>query len=121
MKSLVKLFKALSDETRINILMLVSKKNMCQKGISRYLNISDSAVSQHIKVLKESGILIGIKDGYYVLYYINEDILKKGLIFIKSLVDENDEELFNINNLYINNLTCTLNCKSEKKCCMRKG
>ena len=52
MEKLVKVFKALSDETRLNILLLVSKRSVCQKGISKYLGISDSAVSQHIKVLK---------------------------------------------------------------------
>ena len=54
MENVAKIFKALSDETRLNILLLVFKRNICQKGISKYLCISDSAVSQHIKVLKDS-------------------------------------------------------------------
>ena len=32
MEKLVKVFKALSDETRLNILLLVSKRSICQKG-----------------------------------------------------------------------------------------
>ena len=73
MEKLVKVFKALSDETRLNILLLVSKRSVCQKGISKYLGISDSAVSQHIKVLKEANIINGYKKGYYVLYHIKMD------------------------------------------------
>ena len=54
MEKVAKIFKALSDETRLKVLLLVSKRDICQKGISKYLGITDSSVSQHIKVLKEA-------------------------------------------------------------------
>ena len=57
----VKVFKAIGDETRIKILILLSKKNICAKGISRHLGISEAAVSQHIKVLKDIELVIGYK------------------------------------------------------------
>ena len=41
METLIKVFKALSDETRLKILMIISSKVMCQKGISKHLQISD--------------------------------------------------------------------------------
>ena len=47
METIVKIFKALSDETRLKILMIISSKVICQRGISNHLQISDSAVSQH--------------------------------------------------------------------------
>ncbi|WP_243894992.1 ArsR/SmtB family transcription factor [Clostridium perfringens] len=50
MEDKIKIFKALGDETRINILHLINKKSMCAKGIARELSISESAVSQQIKV-----------------------------------------------------------------------
>ena len=102
MEKLVKVFKALSDETRLNILLLVSKRSVCQKGISKYLGISDSAVSQHIKVLKEANIITGYKEGYYMLYHINdtENIL---------------------NDITVSTIGCSDNCKSAQMCCKRKG
>ena len=82
MEDLVKVFKALSDETRLKILLIISKRTICQKGISRHLGISESAVSQHIKVLKESGIVTGIKQGYSVIYVINDDCFKEAKLGI---------------------------------------
>ena len=88
METLVKVFKALSDETRLKILMIISSKVICQKGISRHLQISDSAVSQHIKILKESNILTGYKEGYYVFYRINEEVFNECISFMKLINDE---------------------------------
>ena len=81
MEELVKVFKALSDETRLKILLIISKRTICQKGISKQLGISDSAVSQHIKVLKEANIVTGIKEGYSVIYVINEEAFNKARLF----------------------------------------
>lgn len=120
MEELVKLFKALSDETRINILILVSKKNICQKGISRHLNISDSAVSQHIKILKDANIIKGYKEGYYVIYHINKEVLATGIEFIRSVGEESSEIMKKIDIINKVNIDCISNCKSRKKCCMRR-
>ena len=112
METLVKVFKALSDETRLNILLLVSKRNICQKGISKY-----SAVSQHIKVLKEASIITGHKEGYYVLYHINEGIFDKCRSFINSISDTENI----LNDITVSSIGCNNNCKSAKSCCKRKG
>ncbi len=57
MEDKIKIFKALGDETRINIQHLINKKSMCAKGIARELSISESAVSQQINVIKYVNIL----------------------------------------------------------------
>ena len=120
MENLAKIFKALSDETRLKILVLVSKRNICQKGISKHLGISDSAVSQHIKVLKEANIIRGFKEGYYVIYNINEDIFSECISFLKLLKNECADELNKKINIAGFNVGCETNCKSIKKCCMRR-
>ena len=112
-----KVFKALSDETRLNILLLVSKRSVCQKGISKYLGISDSAVSQHIKVLKEANIITGYKEGYYMLYHINEGIFNKCVSFINSISDTENI----LNDITVSTIGCSDNCKSAQMCCKRKG
>lgn len=121
MDNLVKVFKALSDETRLNILILVSNRNICQKGVSKYLGISDSAVSQHIKVLKDAGIITGCKEGYYVLYHINEGVFDQCISFINSINNGSSHEFLKLENFTINNIGCNLGCKSMKKCCKRRG
>lgn len=117
MEKLVKVFKALSDETRLNILLLVSKRSVFQKGISKYLGISDSAVSQHIKVLKEANIITGYKEGYYMLYHINEGIFNKCVSFINSISDTENI----LNDITVSTIGCSDNCKSAQMCCKRKG
>ena len=117
MEDLVKVFKALSDETRLKILLIISKRTICQKGISRHLGISESAVSQHIKVLKESGIVTGIKQGYSVIYVINDDCFKEAKFFLKMINDIEDDTFIDKEKLDAIRLNSCANCKSNKKCC----
>lgn len=85
MTLVIQIFKALSDETRVTILLLLAKQNVCAKGIAKRLNISEAAVSQHIKVLKEAGLIVGYKKGYRVHYSVNEETLDALTTFITSL------------------------------------
>ena len=121
MEDLVKVFKALSDETRLKILLIISKRTICQKGISRHLGISESAVSQHIKVLKESGIVTGIKQGYSVIYVINDDCFKEANFFLKMINDIEDDTFIDKEKLDAISLNSCANCKSNKKCCKNRG
>ena len=121
MEDLVKVFKALSDETRLKILLIISKRTICQKGISRHLGISESAVSQHIKVLKESGIVTGIKQGYSVIYVINDDCFKEVKFFLKMINDIEDDTFIDKKKLDAIRLNSCANCKSNKKCCKNRG
>ena len=121
MEDLVKVFKALSDETRLKILLIISKRTICQKGISRHLGISESAVSQHIKVLKESGIVTGIKQGYSVIYVINDDCFREAKFFLKMINDIEDDTFIDKEKLDAIRLNSCANCKSNKKCCKNRG
>lgn len=69
------LYKALSDENRRMIIMLLLKHSYCVAELARKLDISESAVSQHIKVLKESGLLKGEKRGYFMHYGVERGAL----------------------------------------------
>ena len=71
-------FKSLGDPTRIKILkLLLSGKKLCVGMIAFNLNITQSAVSQHLKVLKSNGIVDGTRTGFNIHYRVNEDIFKK--------------------------------------------
>ena len=119
METLVKVFKALSDETRLKILMIISSKVICQKGISRHIQISDSAVSQHIKILKEANILTGYKEGYYVFYRINEEVFNECISFMKFINDEG-YTFVNMINIEPNTKCCGNTCKGKEKCCRKR-
>ena len=119
METLVKVFKALSDETRLKILMIISSKVICQRGISSHLQISDSAVSQHIKILKEANILTGYKDGYYVFYRINEDVFNESISFMK-FINDKEYRFTNMINVKHNTKCCGNTCKGKIKCCRKR-
>lgn len=120
MKEQVKVFKAVADETRIKILILLSKRNICAKGISMYLNISEAAVSQHIKILKDVDLIKGYKKGYYVTYDLNKDVLEKSMDFLKVLLHDDANLIDNKLNIKdFNMLKCKTHCKAMKSCCKR--
>ena len=113
MNNIVKLFKALGDETRLKILFLLARKNVCAKGISRHLGISEAAVSQHIKVLKDSGIILGHKKGYFIHYSVNNEILDDLIHFTNSL---KDPEIIIINDLNFLDFKCERKENCSKRC-----
>lgn len=119
METVVKIFKALGDETRLKILMIISSKLICQKGISKHLQISDSAVSQHIKILKEANIITGYKEGYYVFYKINEEVFKECISFMKFINDDN-HTFIDMNDTEESKKCCGVTCKGKSRCCKKK-
>ncbi|HJD97783.1 helix-turn-helix transcriptional regulator [Mailhella massiliensis] len=69
------LYRALADETRRRIVVLLLTHNMCVTALARSLNISESAVSQHLRVLKEACLLSGEKRGYHMHYAVERERL----------------------------------------------
>lgn len=62
------LFKALADGTRLKIVRLLLEHRRCVRALARELELSEAAVSQHLKVLREAGIVIGQRRGYFMHY-----------------------------------------------------
>ncbi|MFA6807665.1 MAG: metalloregulator ArsR/SmtB family transcription factor [Eubacteriales bacterium] len=67
--------KAIADDSRMNILTLLLLHNYCVRALARKLNLSEAAVSQHLKVLRKAGLLIGEKRGYFMHYDVNRSVL----------------------------------------------
>jgi ArsR family transcriptional regulator, arsenate/arsenite/antimonite-responsive transcriptional repressor len=68
-------YKALGDETRIKLLrILASHETLCVGMLARKLGITQSAVSQHLKVLKNRGIVEGKRMGFHIHYRIHVDV-----------------------------------------------
>ena len=66
MGSTAMMFKALADENRLLLLRLLLRRNCCVRALARQLDISEAAVSQHLKVLREAGLIFGEKCGYFM-------------------------------------------------------
>ena len=62
------LFKVLGDATRIRILAAISTTEMCVRDIAALLNMSDSAISHQLRVLKQAHIARSRRSGKAVMY-----------------------------------------------------
>ncbi len=71
------LFKVLSVETRIRIIEILKEKGaMGVKELAKLLEITPSAVSQHLKVLRYAGLVHSERKGYWLPYEIDEAALE---------------------------------------------
>ena len=72
------LFKVLGVKTRVRIIeILKSKGPLGAKSISEVLGITVAAVSQHLKTLKQAGLVTNERQGYWIPYSIDEDALEQ--------------------------------------------
>ena len=85
---LAKYAKALGHPARIAILQFLAKKQSCMCGdIVDELPLSQSTVSQHLKELKEAGLIKGSIDGIKVCYCIDEKEWKAAQSWLNNLFD----------------------------------
>lgn len=74
-----KIFKALSDETRREILKLLSKKDLTAGEISENFNMSKPSISKHLDILKDAKLISYEKKGQFIIYSINTSVLQDAL------------------------------------------
>jgi len=77
-----RLFKALGDKTRLNILNLLNVREMCVCEIMAALNLTQPTASHHLGILENAGIVKDRKEGRWVFYKIANDAFK-GLLQMK--------------------------------------
>lgn len=83
---LAALAKAVGHPARVAILRLLARKNACVCGeIVDELPLAQSTVSQHLKVLKESGLIQGEVDGPRICYCVNPRVLRRLKVLIAGL------------------------------------
>ena len=70
-----KTLKALGDPKRFQLLQLMSERGYCVSALAQRSALSESAVSQHLKILREAGLVYGVKRGYYTHYCVDKDAL----------------------------------------------
>lgn len=68
MRDFIKVMKALSDRTRVKIVKMLQRREMCVCEIQKALGIAQSTASKHLKILEEAGLTTYTKDGLWVNY-----------------------------------------------------
>lgn len=77
MRDAADLFKLLSVDKRIEIIESLKKNDMNVNALAENLGITQSAVSQHLRVLKSAGLVRDERKGYWIYYTLNREALEK--------------------------------------------
>jgi len=85
--------KALADETRIKIIGLLLSHDYCVTALANQLGLSEAAVSQHLQILRKSGLVRGEKRGYWTHYSIQRDVIIRELDEIKKVILKTEHHL----------------------------
>lgn len=99
MKTHLKIFKALSDRSRLRIVKMLEVKPMCVCEITSVLELAPSTVSKHLSLLQEAGLVEAVKDGRWVDYALSSgfhspaiknmlEVLKKTLAGDRSVIED---------------------------------
>ena len=73
MYDLAELFKCFGDSTRIRILCVLLEGEFCVGDISEALNMTQSAVSHQLKLLKQAKLIAGTREGKQILYSLADE------------------------------------------------
>jgi ArsR family transcriptional regulator len=79
-EELAEIFKALADPTRLRLVKLLGEcgcRVLCVSALAHRLGVTQSAVSQHLRVLRQAGLVRGERHGYFVHYLLDRDRLEQ--------------------------------------------
>ena len=83
---IAELFKGFADQTRVQILYLLVEKEMCVNDIAQAVELSQSAISHQLRILKQMHLVKYRRDGKNLLYSLADDhvltILQMGLTHV---------------------------------------
>ena len=80
-----KLFKAMDDPTRRQILALLRHRDMNAGEIAEQFNISKPSISHHLDLLKQADVVLAEKNGQFVNYSLNTSVLDECLAWLMEL------------------------------------
>jgi len=73
MKDVVRIFKALADPTRLRIMLLLRRRELCVCELMFVLEMEQSRVSHHMRVLRDAGIAEDVREGRWIIYRVPEE------------------------------------------------
>lgn len=75
-KALAKIFKALGDETRLEIIRMLAGKERCVCAFLGAFNMTQPAISNHLRVLREAGVVVDSREGRWIFYRLNPEAFR---------------------------------------------
>lgn len=88
-QNIAKVFTALGDEHRQRILLIFERgERLNVSQIAETSTLSRTAVSHHLKILREAGVLGSVKEGKEVFYWVEKQFLHDALSAVLTYIDE---------------------------------
>lgn len=88
-----KVFKAFCDDKRLAILEMLRNGELCACKIQEQLPIGQSTLSHHMKILCDSGVVVGRRDGKWIHYSISLQGSEYAIKLLAELTTMNEEML----------------------------
>lgn len=85
-------FKALADPTRRAILDLLKKSDLTAGEIANQFDMSKPSISQHLKLLKNAGLIEDEKKGQYIYYHLNTTVFQELISWAMNFTEKGDDE-----------------------------
>lgn len=85
-KRIAAIFKAFCDENRIRIIKLLRSGEKCACKLLEEINVTQPTLSHHMKILCDSGIVIGRKEGKWMHYSISENGVQYAIDCLQALM-----------------------------------
>lgn len=104
-KDTARIFKALCDENRVRILLLLRSGEKCACKLLEELPVSQPTLSHHMKILCDSGLVIGRKEGKWTHYSISPEGREQAMACLQAVTA----------------LSETFEEKREGSCCCQKS
>lgn len=89
----VRLFKALGDESRLRIVHALAKETFCVCDLAKELGISQPTLSHHLKILRDTGLVKGEKDGQWIYCSLNTQLFEAYGVDVERLVAAYSKEV----------------------------
>ncbi len=89
--NMVRIFKALACEKRLAIVKLLLEKKLCVGRIASNLDASQSSISQHLRVLRDAGIVQDNRCGYHIHYTVKRELLEQMGEEISTMLKSDDK------------------------------
>ena len=86
--SLQNTMKALADPVRREILNTLKKGRLSAGEITEHFDITAAAVSRHLSVLKDAGLIFDNREGKFIFYELNASVLEEVLLWLSELKGE---------------------------------
>ena len=90
--SLQNTMKALADPVRREILNMLKKGRLSAGEIGEQFDITAAAISRHLSVLKDAGLIFDSREGKYIFYELNASVLEEVLLWIADLKGANKDD-----------------------------